>query len=96
MNSVGPVLGAALLRRRVTWHLHIRSLTDLLVCLGIALALIPMLTACGGIGTKWLLGLTASPEMPIQLARWMVAHAAGTVLVGVPLLIWWKGRVTSD
>lgn len=92
MNTLGPVLGAALLRWRVTRHLRIRSLTDLLICLGITLALGPLLTASGGIGTKWLLGLAATPDIPIQIARWMMAHAAGTLLVGVPLLISLKGR----
>jgi integral membrane sensor domain MASE1 len=87
MNSVGPVLGAVLLRWRVTRHLQIHSVADLLVCLGIMLVLVPLLTASGGIGAKWLLGLTAAPEMPIQMARWAVAHALGTLLIGVPLLI---------
>jgi integral membrane sensor domain MASE1 len=92
MNSVGPVLGAALLRRQVTRQLHIRSVADLLICLGIAIVLVPMLTAVGGVGTTWLFGLTTTAEAPIRLAKWIMAHATGTVLVGVPLLIWLKGR----
>ncbi len=88
MNTVGPLLAAKIMRHRITvrsWSTWNRI--DVTVVFVAALALAPLLTAIGGIGTKWLLGQIASPDVANAIARWALAHALGTLLFAPPLLV---------
>ena len=88
MNAIGPLAGAALARRRVSLDLEIRGLGDIAFCFAAMVVLTPMLTATGGIGSKWLLGLMPGSAVPAAWLKWAMAHAMGTVLFALPVFAW--------
>lgn len=92
MNTLGPILGAALIRKRITTQLRINSLGDIGYILIIAVCFVPLLTALGGIGSKFMLGMVPAHKIPILLIRWIVAHALGTLLFALPYLVWVGAR----
>ena len=94
MNTLGPLAGAAIMRKRVAREILIRTLADVLVCCFAALILAPALTALGGIGFKWLLGLIQSGEVATAYIKWALAHSLGTLLFALPAFAWLKGRKT--
>ena len=94
MNTLGPLLAAAVIRGRVagkTWGAWTRTDITILFLAGVVLA--PLLTASGGIGSKWLLDLIPSSAVPQAMMRWGLAHALGALLFAPPLLLWFmKGE----
>ncbi len=88
MNTVGPVLGAGIIRKKVlckplsTWKGH-----DVTMLLLAGVVLVPALTALGGIVSKWMLGFVPGSDVVPSLLRWFLAHALGTLLFAPPLLI---------
>ncbi len=89
MNTIGPVFGAILIRRRIAgkpWSAWNRRDITLLFFSGAVL--VPMLTATGGIGGKLILGLMTISEVPLAFMRWEIAHTLGTILFAPPLLLW--------
>ncbi len=92
MNTFGPLIGANLMRRRVSRELTIGGAGDLAICFLLAVILTPMLTATGGVGFKWLLGLMPGSAVPIAWLKWALAHSTGTLLFATPVFAWLKGR----
>ncbi len=89
MNTLGPVLAAAIIRRSTSgksWLTWNRTDVTVLFLAGVVLA--PVLTAAGGIGSAWLLGLMSSSDVPRNFMRWGLAHALGALLFAPPLLAW--------
>lgn len=88
MNTAGPVLGAAIIRLRIRnkfWTSWTPGNVTILFLAGIIL--VPAMTASGGIGSKWLLDLVATADVPKALLGWWLAHALGTLLFAPPLLL---------
>ena len=92
MNTAGPIAGAALMRLRVTSSLTIRGFADVLVVFIILTAIVPVLTASGGIGFKRMLGLVPPEAVLVSWLKWATAHSLGTMLFAVPVFAWIKGR----
>lgn len=88
MNSLGPLTGAYLMHRQVGRKLHFKSLSDILVCFCAAAILTPLLTAFGGITSKYLLGLMPLSDFLPSLGKWAVAHSLGTVFFSLPVFIY--------
>ena len=89
MNTLGPVLAAVIVRRTTlgkSWSDWNWSDVTVLFLAGVVLA--PLLTATGGVGSKWLLGLIPASAVPTAFARWGLAHALGALLFAPPLLVW--------
>ena len=87
MNTLGPVSGGLLLRKRVSRDLKVVDILSLMWVFLIGLFYIPALSAAGGIGFKWLLGLAGEEGFFRSWLKWYTAHASGTLLVSVPLFI---------
>lgn len=92
MNTIGPVLGAAIIKMRITSDLVFKNFTDIIVVLMVGIVLVPMLTALGGIGSKVLLGLLPGDMFWGAYLRWAMAHSLGTLLFALPYIIWTSGR----
>ncbi len=78
MNTLGPVLAAVMIRRRISgksWPTWSRRDVTVLFLASV-------------IGSKWLLGLIPFSAVPQAFLRWDLAHALGTLLFAPPLLIW--------
>ncbi len=88
MNTLGPLVGGWVVRRLVTTRLIIRGPVELLCCFAAIVLLPPVLTACGGIGCKWLLGMIPADQLAISWMKWAVAHALGSLLFAVPVFAW--------
>lgn len=88
MNTLGPLAGGYLLRNRVTTRLSIKGAGDLLVCFFAVLFLPPVLTATGGIGFKWMLGLLPANELVAGWLKWAIAHSLGSLLFATPVFAW--------
>jgi len=88
MNTLGPLAGGYLLRRRVSTRLRIKGMGDLLVFFFAVLLLPPAMTATGGIGFKWLLGIMSSDELVVGWMKWAIAHCLGTLLFATPVFAW--------
>lgn len=87
MNTLGPLAGAAVMRNRVGRRLIFSNPLDVLICLFAALVLTPSLTATGGIGFKWLLGLVPDSEVAVLWLKWALAHSMGTLFFAIPLFV---------
>ncbi len=70
MNTIGPAAGAYIMKRKVTRYFRIKSIFDLAVCFSAAIILTPFMTALGGIGSKWMLGLLPLSEVPAAFGKW--------------------------
>ncbi len=92
MNTLGPLAGASLMRRRVTRDLSIRSFTDVLFCFLAGIIAVPVLTASGGIGSRWMLDLIPDHEVMTAWLKWFLAHSLGTLIFAVPVFAWIKGE----
>lgn len=95
MNTLGPIAGAWLVRSRVSPGLYIRSLGDVLICFFAGMVLMPVLTATGGIGFKYVLGLIAKEAVFAAWLKWYLAHSLGALIFGVPVFAWLKGACRS-
>lgn len=92
MNTLGPLLGAWIMRRQITSRLLINNLPDLLVCFLAIYLLPPMLAASGGIGFKYLLGMMPASELMIAWLKWTTAHSLGSLLFATPIFAWMAFR----
>lgn len=88
MNTVGPLVGGWIVRRLATTRLIIRGPAELLCCFIAIVLLPPLLTATGGIGCKWFLGMITADELVISWMKWAVAHSLGSLLFAVPVFAW--------
>jgi integral membrane sensor domain MASE1 len=88
MNTVGPLVGAWIMRRRVTERVAVRGFVDLLICFVAAILLAPMLTAVGGVGFKWLFGLAPAAGITVIWLKWTIAHSLGSLLFATPVFAW--------
>ncbi|WP_027720282.1 MASE1 domain-containing protein [Maridesulfovibrio zosterae] len=92
MNSLAPVLGAYLIRKRVSVRLCIRNISDVAYVFWVGVCIVSFLSACGGIGSKYILGLLPEGVFVISLVRWAMSYAVGTMLLGLPFLVWIRDR----
>ncbi len=92
MNTIGPIVGAVLIKKRISNDLVVKNMNDFIIALLIGIGLVPLATALGGIGSKHLLGMLPPGAFPVALARWAMAHSLGTLLFALPYLIWADGR----
>jgi len=88
MNTAGPLVGAWIMRLRVTERVAVQGFVDLLICFGAAILLTPMLTAAGGVGFKWLFGLMPAAGVAVGWLKWTIAHALGSLLFATPVFAW--------
>jgi len=88
MNTVGPLIGASIMRRRVTSHIVIDGFADLVVCFLAVFLVPPMLAATGGIGFKYLFGMIAASDILVGWLKWTTAHSLGTLLFATPVFAW--------
>ncbi len=93
MNTAGPLLAVswANMKRNVeTENVSVR-LFKLVVA---SLFLAPALTATGGIGAQWLLGVIPLETVGPKWLRWFIAHSSGALLFVPPVLAfsssWWQ------
>ena len=85
MNTLGPLIVATAIRRHLG-GLHLRRFSDFLIVFVLAVVLAPALTATGGIGFKWALGLIPTEAVSGAWVKWALAHATGTLIFGAPML----------
>lgn len=88
MNTLGPLAGGWIVRRLATTRLIIKGPGALLYCFIAIVLLPPMLTATGGIGCKWLLGMITADTLVVGWLKWAVAHSLGSLLFAVPVFAW--------
>lgn len=87
LNTVGPILGAYIARKKVGEELQFSSFSDSLIFMVAIIIITPALTATGGIGSKWLLGLLPIEKVPVSWLRWAFAHALGTFVFALPIFL---------
>ncbi len=86
MNSFGPIISAKLLRfyessEKLKLHKHI------IILFILSCVLMPVLTATGGIFSKYILGLINSEEILAGWSKWAMAHSIGTIVLALPYFI---------
>lgn len=96
MNTAGPILGAWIIRNRLSNEFKVRKFGDLLVVSASALLLVPFLTALGGIGFKSVLGMVPSSDFLNQFFKWFLAHLFGTILIAAPLFLWLREKIRYE
>lgn len=88
MDTVGPLLAADIIRRRVqgkSWLTWNRG--DITVAFLAGIVFASVLSAIGGIGSKWGLGMMPFEAVPQGLLRWSLAHGLGALILAPPLFI---------
>ena len=85
MNTLGPLLGASIMRRQVSTRIVIGGLVDLVICFFVIFFLPPVLTATGGIGFKYLFGIIPASDVLVNWLKWVIAHSLGTLLFATPV-----------
>ena len=88
MNTIGLELGAKLVRQQLSINVKMRSPRQLLLAIFYILFLVPALTAVGGIGSKYLLGLLPARAFLPAWLKWGVAHSFGTLIIAIPFFSW--------
>lgn len=89
MNTLAPLLCAFIIRRCIAGKSWLTlSRWDVTVLFLSGVVLLPLLSACGGIGSKWLLGLLPLAEVPQAFMRWTLSHGLGALIFAPPFLIW--------
>jgi len=96
MNSIAPVWGGIILKNKLSIPIKIKNFNDILFVFLVALVIVPALTALGGIGSKYILGLTKSNLFVIEFLRWLIAHSLGTLIFAIPTVIWINGRYKNE
>lgn len=89
MDTIGPLLAAGIIRRRVSgksWLTWNRGDVTVVFMAGVILA--SVLSAIGGIGSKWLLGMTPGSGLLQGFLRWTLAHGLGALIIAPPLFVW--------
>jgi PAS domain S-box-containing protein len=86
MNTAGPLMAVWLVKRkRVVPKGNIPIFLFELIAAGLFLA--PALTASGGIGSQWLLGMIRWEDVAAKWIRWFMAHSVGALLFVSPVLV---------
>jgi PAS domain S-box-containing protein len=91
-NTLGPLAAAAVIRAHVAgkpwpeWRGR-----DYTVVFLASVGLAPLITATGGMGAKWLLGIIPFASVGRDLARWWLGHAIGTLIVA-PIVLFFLDR----
>ena len=91
-NTLGPLAAAAIIRKRIAGRPWLqwqgKDYTAVFIA-GVVLA--PVITATGGIGAKWILGIIPFASVARDFARWWLGHAIGTLLCA-PLVLFFPDR----
>lgn len=96
MNTLSPELIAYLLRKRLAVHFILYSFKNLCYCFFLAIVLAPILTAIGGIGSKYLLGLMPLSDFIISFYKWSIAHSLGTLFFASPIFIYFMNTRSKN
>jgi integral membrane sensor domain MASE1 len=88
MNTLGPLVGAAILRHWIATRSSRFGIGDLFVCCFALLIVPPALAATGGIGFKWFFGGLPADQLGVGWMKWAVAHALGILLFATPVFAW--------
>lgn len=95
-NTLGPMVGAAIIKWRITEKLEFNNGMDVFIFFLAALVVKPMLAALGGVGFKYYFGLISGDLFFKAFLKWMVAHILGTIFLGVPLLTFIKMKYYNE
>lgn len=93
MNTIGPIVGALLIRKKNGGDIQLRTAGNMLFGFWVALFFVPVLSALGGIGSKFMLGMLPESKVAISIVRWSMAHALGIFIFAVPYFAWLESRV---
>ncbi|NDV28409.1 MASE1 domain-containing protein [Desulfovibrio sp. JC010] len=96
MNTLGPLLGASLIRSKNGGGLHFKTAGNMGFAVFVGVFLVPLLTALGGIGSKFMFGFLPAGKVVVSIARWGMAHALGTFVFAVPYFAWLESRVSHE
>lgn len=96
MNTLGPELGAELIRRKVGRKLRFKSFGELVFVMSVGIGLVPLLAGLGGITSKYILGLLPDGEFAVSVARWSLAHSFGNIILAMPVLVWIESRKNHE
>ncbi len=88
MNSLAPQLTAWMMHRIIEVQKPLKTYYIVLLCFCLALIITPLLTALGGIGTKYLLGLVDAANFAPDFFKWTLAHSIGTIIFASPIFIY--------
>ncbi|OEU69225.1 MAG: hypothetical protein BA863_17735 [Desulfovibrio sp. S3730MH75] len=91
-NTLGPILGAVLIKKRISSELKIKSFRDFIAVFAIGLIFVPFITSLGGVGSMLLFGEVSANMALSSMVRWAMAHSLGTLLFALPYLIWAESR----
>jgi integral membrane sensor domain MASE1 len=96
MNTIGPIIGSAIMRNRLSEKLQVKSISDAIISILAIALLTPILSACGGIGFKWLLGLIKSQVVFIAWCKWLISHSSGTIFFAIPIFVWLGTKIEEE
>jgi integral membrane sensor domain MASE1 len=96
LNSVGPLMGGSLIRKKVNFDHFIDDIANLTQFIIISAVMVPLITAFGGITSKLIFSKIIINQYPGQFVRWFMAHCLGTLLFAVPYFLWKNNRVEYD
>ena len=96
MNTLSPELIAYLLRKRLSAHYILQSFKNFCLCFFLAIILAPILTAMGGIGSKYLLGLMPINDFTISFLKWAMAHSLGTLFFASPIFVYFMDTKSEN
>ncbi len=92
MNTLAPILGAVLIKKRISSELKIKSFSDFIVVFLIGCVFVPFVASLGGVGSMLLFGELSTDMALSSIVRWTMAHSLGTLLFALPYLIWAESR----
>ena len=96
MNTLGPIGGALLIRWKNGGDTHFRNIGNMGLGLLVAVILVPLISALGGIGSKYMLGMLPEGKFVISIVRWSMAHGLGTLFFAVPYFAWSESKVSHE
>lgn len=96
LNTLGPIGGALLIKWKNGGDNHFRTIGNMGFGLLVAVMLVPLITAFGGIGSKYMLGMLPEGKFAVSIVRWAMAHGLGTLFFAVPYFAWVESKVSHE
>nr|WP_320009595.1 MASE1 domain-containing protein [uncultured Desulfobulbus sp.] len=84
-NCMGALTGGLIVRHYMMRKMRFGG-SSVLICFFVSLIIPPVISASGGMSCKWLLGLVPYGQFFIGWLKWVIAHATGILLFGLPIL----------
>jgi integral membrane sensor domain MASE1 len=92
MNTLGPILGAMLIKRKSGGRVFFGTPGNIAFGIVVGIVFVPLLSAFGGVGSKYMFGLVTDDKVFTSIIRWAMAHGLGTFFFGIPVLAWLQSR----